>query len=394
MNTDSKEVFPLDGQAPEVWEELLTVKVEMESRVRTQESRLKPSNLLGREIFRRRFRQLCYQETPGPREALTRLQELCRQWLRPHVSTKEQIVELLVLEQFLTILPEELQAWVREHSPESGEEAVVLLEDLERELDEPQHEVVAHTQGQEVLSEEVPVGAPTPLSLQSRPQESQLTCDTAQQPHAVGETDAMTKAEDRELVLRKDCPKTVASHGEIFYGQTLEESPRDPQHGEPGDPAGWEAGRWGGLRGERRHKCDACGKSFAQSAGLVRHRGSQPGRGRTSVRSAGRPSVGARVSSTTRGIHNGTEAVPLRVVRQGLQPERGSHPAPADPQGREGPIMCGQCGRATGRRRVLIEHQRSHTGERPHRCPPVRESFKPPLQPQPPSQTHVAAAPV
>uniref|UniRef100_A0A9L0RIE6 Zinc finger and SCAN domain containing 9 n=1 Tax=Equus caballus TaxID=9796 RepID=A0A9L0RIE6_HORSE len=141
MNTGSKEVLSLDVQAPEVREELLRVKMKTESQLQMQESRLKRNNPLAREIFRRRFRQLCYQETPGPREALTRLRELCHQWLRPHVSTKEQILELLVLEQFLSILPKELQGWVREHCPESGEEAVTLLEDLERELDEPQHEV-------------------------------------------------------------------------------------------------------------------------------------------------------------------------------------------------------------------------------------------------------------
>ena len=83
----------------------------------------------------------CYQETPGPREALSQLRELCRLWLSPETHTKEQILELLVLEQLLTILPEELQAWVREHHPESGEEVVTVLEDLERELDEPRQQV-------------------------------------------------------------------------------------------------------------------------------------------------------------------------------------------------------------------------------------------------------------
>ena len=140
MNTDSKEVISLDVQARDVWEEL-TVKAEAESHLQMQESGLKRNNPLAREIFRRRFRQLCYQETPGPREALTRLRDLCYQWLRPHVSTKEQILDLLVLEQFLCILPKEVQGWVQEQCPESGEEAVILLEDLERELDEPQHEV-------------------------------------------------------------------------------------------------------------------------------------------------------------------------------------------------------------------------------------------------------------
>lgn len=94
-----------------------------------------------RELFRQHFRKLCYQDAPGPREALTQLWELCHQWLRPECHTKEQILDLLVLEQFLSILPRDLQAWVQAHHPETGEEAVTVLEDLERELDEPRKQV-------------------------------------------------------------------------------------------------------------------------------------------------------------------------------------------------------------------------------------------------------------
>ncbi|XP_038608665.1 zinc finger protein 500-like isoform X2 [Tachyglossus aculeatus] len=84
------------------------------------------------ESFRQGFRKLRYQEAGGPREALGRLRELCRRWLRPDRRTKEQILELLVLEQFLAVLPADIQARVRERRPESGEEAVALVEGLQR----------------------------------------------------------------------------------------------------------------------------------------------------------------------------------------------------------------------------------------------------------------------
>ena len=38
-----------------------------------------------------------------------------------------------MLEQFLTILPEELQAWVQAYPLESGEDAVTVLENLEKD---------------------------------------------------------------------------------------------------------------------------------------------------------------------------------------------------------------------------------------------------------------------
>ncbi|KAF6099867.1 hypothetical protein HJG60_011594 [Phyllostomus discolor] len=106
------------------------------------------------EIFRLHFRQLCYHEMSGPQEALSRLRELCRWWLMPEVHTKEQILELLVLEQFLSILPGEIRTWVQLHHPESGEEAVAVVEDFQRHLS-GLGEVSAPAQGQEVHLEEL-----------------------------------------------------------------------------------------------------------------------------------------------------------------------------------------------------------------------------------------------
>ncbi|XP_048345236.1 zinc finger and SCAN domain-containing protein 31-like [Sphaerodactylus townsendi] len=83
-----------------------------------------------REKQRQYFRHFCYLEAEGPRRTYSRLQELCHGWLRVKKQTKEQILELLILEQFLTILPPEIQSWVRESGPENCTQAVVLAEEF------------------------------------------------------------------------------------------------------------------------------------------------------------------------------------------------------------------------------------------------------------------------
>uniref|UniRef100_A0A8C3TGV6 SCAN box domain-containing protein n=1 Tax=Chelydra serpentina TaxID=8475 RepID=A0A8C3TGV6_CHESE len=74
------------------------------------------------------FRQFCYHDVKGPQEVDSQLQELCHRWLKPEIHTKTQIMDLLVLEQFLTILPEEMQYWIWKHGPETCTEAVALAE--------------------------------------------------------------------------------------------------------------------------------------------------------------------------------------------------------------------------------------------------------------------------
>ncbi|XP_035580822.1 zinc finger protein 28 [Zalophus californianus] len=103
------------------------------------------------EAARLRFRGFCYQEVAGPREALARLRELCRQWLRPEAHSKEQMLELLVLEQFLGTLPPEIQAWVRAQRPGSPEEAVALVEGLQHDPGQLLGWITAHVLKQVVL---------------------------------------------------------------------------------------------------------------------------------------------------------------------------------------------------------------------------------------------------
>ncbi|XP_044928003.1 zinc finger protein 75D isoform X7 [Mustela putorius furo] len=115
------------------------------------------------ESCRQHFRNFCYHEASGPREIVGQLQELCRQWLRPELHSKDQILELLVLEQFVTILPRDTQSRIRKDHLQSIEEAVALVEHLQRESGHVRNGVAVQDLGKEAVllgetAESQPVG--------------------------------------------------------------------------------------------------------------------------------------------------------------------------------------------------------------------------------------------
>ncbi|XP_042310873.1 zinc finger protein 496-like isoform X2 [Sceloporus undulatus] len=104
------------------------------------------------EAGRLRFRTSPVPPGKAPQEVLSRLSEAAQQWLCPQEHSKEQIVDMVILEQFLDMLPVDMRTWVRAQEPGSSKEAAQLAEGYfkERPTD--------HTVQDQITFDDVSVG--------------------------------------------------------------------------------------------------------------------------------------------------------------------------------------------------------------------------------------------
>ncbi|XP_048032870.1 uncharacterized protein LOC125259330 [Megalobrama amblycephala] len=81
------------------------------------------------EQHRQRFRSLELGESGRPFVMAQQLRDSCRKWLLADGSDVEEIINRVVLEQFITRLPRRTAEWVQCHRPTSLESAIQLAED-------------------------------------------------------------------------------------------------------------------------------------------------------------------------------------------------------------------------------------------------------------------------
>ncbi|XP_060112404.1 zinc finger and SCAN domain-containing protein 16-like isoform X2 [Heteronotia binoei] len=214
------------------------------------------------ERQRQNFRHFRYQEAEGPREACSRLRGLCHCWLEPESRTKEQIIELLILEQFLTVLPEEMQDWVQEYHPKTCIQAVALAEHYllkQREGERWDQQVL----GPYVLEEAV-----------SFPETEQMTLDSRQMTLC---REAKEEINENPSSLEDEIP-TKNEEEFLVQESTKRQRSRLFPNLQPAPFARQNTDSLLSMNKQALHKqealfpCPECGKNFSRKSTLTRHR--------------------------------------------------------------------------------------------------------------------------
>ncbi|XP_061476008.1 zinc finger and SCAN domain-containing protein 21-like isoform X1 [Rhineura floridana] len=347
------------------------------------------------ETRRRHFRQFGYQDAEGPQEACKRLRELCRRWLKPEKRTKEQILELLILEQFLNILPQEMQSWIRVRCPQACFQAVALAEDF---LRGQQREVKVLGPCEEEVVVVSPEAEWSPLEDGLDPSSSGKLCLDS---YAVSAGERPVNG-NKAGSSQQGSPRLPVLLGTLLGQPGSLESSRGLEQENGTEPTvGWDEAMLCSegvyetvvRLEEHGHWCLECGESFQDALQLIRHQRTHTGRKRPECPECGKSFRDVSHVLRHQTVHTGekpyscsecgqsfTQKPALnRHLRKHLQEQNFTGiditvRTPRTPMGRKRP-ECLKCGKSFRDVSQVLRHQTVHTGERPYSCLECGQSF-------------------